>query len=245
MTSLPVTNRETDRVTTREQYREAAQDTKEDNQRASQDLIASQPLLDDLPSNQEMLTEETDLQEEFDSMGLLTQYLGPSGPSNRRRCRTDPEGIVERQKENFKRKYLDLTDILNRAVSHLEALANAKSKGRTPTRLRITTKPVVVHSKDEDFRFKWAQACRRAELMLIEVLLNHLEKVITETRSALRDTSGQTYKELKQANATDAKRNMEEALQTADMERKLRTETWKKRKMEAGPSRPAKKPKDS
>ena len=75
-----------------------------------------------------MLTEQTDLQEEFDSMCLLTQYLGPLGPSNRRRRRTGPESAIERQKENFKRKYLDLTDILDRAFSHLESLANAKVK---------------------------------------------------------------------------------------------------------------------
>ena len=31
-------------MTTREDYRETAQDTEEDNQRASQDLITSQPL---------------------------------------------------------------------------------------------------------------------------------------------------------------------------------------------------------
>ena len=54
-------NRETDCMTTREHYRETAQDMEEDNQRASQDLTASQPLLDDLPSNQEMLTKQTDL----------------------------------------------------------------------------------------------------------------------------------------------------------------------------------------
>ena len=78
--------------------------------------------------------------------------------------------------------------------------------------LRITTKPVVVRSEDEDLKIKWAQACRQGELLLIEILLNHLEKVIAETRSILRDISGQTYKELKKANATEAKQNMKEAL---------------------------------
>ena len=105
---------------------------------------------------------------------------------------------------------------------------------------------MVIRSDDEDFKIKWAQACRQAELLLIKVLLNHLEKVIAETRSALRDTSGETYKELKKANATEAKQNMQEVLKTADAERKLRTENRKKRKLEAaGPSKPAKKLRDS
>ena len=105
---------------------------------------------------------------------------------------------------------------------------------------------MVIRSDDEDFKIKWAQACRQVELLLIKVLLNHLEKVIAETRSALRDTSGETYKELKKANATEAKQNMQEALKTADAERKLRTKNQKKRKLEAaGPSKPAKKPRDS
>ena len=122
-------------MTPQESYRETIQDTQEENQRgSSQDLIASQPM-DDLPSNQEMLTDEpdqADLQEEIDSLGLKTQYLGPSGSSNRRRRRTDPESVVEKQKENFKKKYLELTEILDQAASHLESLANAKSRDRTP-----------------------------------------------------------------------------------------------------------------
>ena len=105
---------------------------------------------------------------------------------------------------------------------------------------------MVIRSDDKDFKIKWAQACRQAELLLIEVLLNHLEKVIAETQSALRDTSSETYKELKKANATETKQNMEEALKTADAERKLRTKNRKKRKLEAaGPSKPAKKLRDS
>ena len=48
---------------------------KESQRGISQDLIGSQP--DDLPSNQEMLNNDpsqttTDLQEEFDSLSLLT-----------------------------------------------------------------------------------------------------------------------------------------------------------------------------
>ena len=95
----------------------------------------------------------------------------------------------------------------------------------------------MVRSEDEDLKIKWAQACRQGELLLIEVLLKNLEKVIAETRSILRDISGQTYKELKKANATEAKQNMEEALKKVNAERKLRTENGKKRKLEAGPSK--------
>ena len=80
----------------------------------SQDLIGSQP--DDLPSNQDMLNNDpsqtsTDLQEEFDSLGLLTQYLDVSGSSTRRRHRTDPENAVEKQKDDFKMKYLEFTEL--------------------------------------------------------------------------------------------------------------------------------------
>ena len=84
---------------------------------------------------------------------------------------------------------------------------------------------MVVRSDDDDLKLQWAQACRQGELLLIEVLINHLEKVIKETRGILRDVSGQTYKEFKKANATNAKENMEEALKRADTERKLQTKT--------------------
>ena len=166
-----------------------------------------------------------DLQEEFDALGLLTQYLGPPWPSNRTRQRSNPEDIIQKLTEDFKKKYLEFTELLDRATSHLELLLLAKSKGRTPARLRITTKPVVVRSDDDDLKLQWAQACRQGELLLIEVLINHLEKVIKETRGILRDVSGQTYKEFKKANATNAKENMEEALKRADTERKLQTKT--------------------
>ena len=136
--------------------------------------------------------------------------------------------------------------MLDRTNSHLESLSQAKSKGRMPTRLRITTKPVVVHSKDEDLKIKWAQACRQGKLLLIQVLLDHLEKVIKETRNTLRDISGHTNKTFKTANADTIKENMEEALRMANLERKQRNKNWKKRKLEAGPSsRPAKKPSHS
>ena len=137
---------------------------KESQRGTSQDLIGSQP--DDLPSNQDMLNNDpsqtsTDLQEEFDSLGLLTQYLDVSGSSTRRRHRTDPENAVEKQKDDFKKKYLEVTELLDRATSQLESLSNAKSKGRTPIRLCITIKPLVVRSEDEDLKIKWAQACKQ------------------------------------------------------------------------------------
>ena len=252
MTSLPVTNGENSRVTPRGDHRDTIPATQDGSQRnTSQDLISDQQ--DELPSNQEMIDNEssqstTDLQAEFDSLGLLTQYLGPSGTSTtRRRRRTDPEDAVERQKQEFKRKYLDLTELIDRATGHLESLENARSKGRTPARLRITIKPVVVRGDDDNFKIKWAQACKRAELLLIQVLLDHLQNVIRETRDALRDISGQTYKMFKTTNADTAKDNIEEALKTANSERTQRQEDRKKRRLEtAGPSsRPTKKPKDN
>lgn len=249
MTSLPVTKVENSRVTPREGETDTIPATQDGSQHnSSQDLISY------LPSNQETLNNEssqttTDLQAEFDSLGLLTQYLGPSGSSTtRRRHRTDPEDAVAKHKDEFKKKYLDLTELIDRATSHMESLENAKSKGRTPTRLRITTKPVVVRSEDSDFKIKWAQACKRAELLLMQVLLDHLQNVIKETRDALREISGQTYRMFKNANADTAKNNMEEALKTANSERTQRSEIRKKRKLEAAagpPSRPTKRPKDN
>ena len=96
----------------------------------------------------------------------------------------------------------------------------------------------MVRSDDDDLKLQWAQACRQGELLLIEVLINHLEKVIKETRGILRDVSGQTYKEFKKANTTNAKENMEEALKRATLkranaERKLQTKNQQKRKLEA------------
>ena len=75
--------------------------------------------------------------------------------------RTDPENAVEKQKDDFKKKYLEFTELLEQATSNLESLSNAKSKGRTLTRLRITTKLVMVQSEDEDLKIKWANACKQ------------------------------------------------------------------------------------
>ena len=249
MTSLPITRKESERVTPREEYRDSnvIPATQEEKQATSQDLFSVQP--DDLlPSNQASWSNQSppeNLQDEFDALGLLTQYLGPAGPSSQTRRKPNLEDTIQRQTESFKKKYLEFTELLDRATSHLESLLIAKNKGRTPARLRITTKPVVVRSDDSDLQLQWAQACRKGELLLIEVLINHLEKVVRETRDILRDVSGQTYKELKRADASNARQNMEEALEKANTERKLRTENRAKRKLEAGPSKPAKKPKDN
>ena len=139
----------------------------------------------------------------------------------------------------------EFTELLDRAISQLESLLQAKTKGITPTRLRITTKPVVVRSEDEALKIKWAQTFRQCELLPIEVLLNHSEKVIKETRSTLRDISGDTYKAFKKVNAKTAKANIKDALKTTNNERKQRTENRKKRKLEAAPSRLAKQSRDN
>ena len=178
---IPITRKETNRVIPSEGYGEShiIPATQEERQQATlQDLFSLQP--HDLPlsnqqswSNAETSSPTGDLQEESHSLGLLTQYLGSSGSSTQTRCKSNPEDVIEKQTEDFK-KYLEFTELLDWANSHLESLLQAKSKARTPTRLQITTKPVVVHSEDEELKIKWAQPCRQGKLLLIEVLLNHL-----------------------------------------------------------------------
>ena len=103
----------------------------------------------------------------------------------------------------------------------------------------------MVRSEDEDLKIKCDQGCRQGKLLLIEVLLNYLEKVIKETRSILRDISRDAYKAFKKVNVKTTKtNNMEDALKTAHNETK-RTENRKKRKLEAAPSRLAKKSRDN
>ena len=130
---------------------------------------------------------------------------------------------------DFKRKYLEFTELLDRATSQLESLLQAKTKGRTPTRLKITTKLVVVCSEDEDLKTKYAQGCRQGKLLLIEVLLNYLEKVIKDTKSILQDISRDAYKAFKKVNVKTAKtNNMEDALKTVNMKQNKELKTEKR-----------------
>lgn len=83
--------------------------------------------------------------DEFDSFGLLTQFIGPKKGNTPTTTTTEPDQTAS-ELENFKTFYLDRTRVLDRAQSHTEALEATLSRGKIPTKLQINIKPFVINT---------------------------------------------------------------------------------------------------
>ena len=123
------------------------------------------------PSNANQQTSGTDNPtDELDDLGILTQFIGKAGeePAN-----NPTMSSVNLLMEEFKEEYSDLVDTLDRANGHLDALKAAKTRGRTPLKLRITIKPMVIEKDRPEFQAAWEQAIRNCENLLINTLIEH------------------------------------------------------------------------
>ena len=114
---------------------------------------------DIVPSNQ--LLRDKNEREEFDSLRILTQYIGPSEQEDNDNTKrsddrppptmTEEERTIRTTEQHLKRIYKDQTDTMDRASNHLEALTRAVNRQRTPNKLQITITPQVVNYNDPTF----------------------------------------------------------------------------------------------
>ena len=96
---------------------------------------------------------------------------------------------------------------------HLTALQKAESRGKTPAKLAITIKPLVIEKEDAQFKTEWNSAIEKAEKSLIQTLQSHLTRVVDKTTQKIKMTAKETIRKIKQFHdGTTAKSLMEETI---------------------------------
>lgn len=168
--------------------------------------------------------------EDFDSFGVLTQFIGPVKEQTNR---VDALNQTSNELELLKKLYIEKTTTLDRATNHKEALQSSLAKGKTPNKLQINIKPLVVNREDLAFISKWNQITKQCETDLTNCLINHLDKVAEESRQQIRSVCNETYMEIKKKNdPTTAKAMVVEAIRQAEDTRETTRKTVQKRKLE-------------
>ena len=189
-----------------------------------------------IPETGNNATSQSDPRGEFEALQLLTQYIGPRKPNPVQTSRhgDSPSNLVDQHMSRFKEVFLEKTDKLDRARSHLDSLTRAVQKNRIPNKLRINVKPLVIDKENPTFVRKWNDAIRRAELELTKIIIEHLQDVIQQTNAIIRETTEKTYHALRAADITidEAKKALEDTLKQADSARKAKNEARQKRKLE-------------
>ena len=184
--------------------------------------------------------------EEFEALGILTQYIGPSPPANPTRPQTDsPDQNIDRLTNKFKAKYEELVDSLDRAKGHKLSLDQAKQRGRTPSKLQITIKPMVVNREDPEFQRDWDKAIKESEGILLGALQTHLDKYIQNTNQKIRETAKRTWLDIKAIDKDKASPEIQKALQQCEEQRQTKALNRKRRKEEALQKQPQRKPRTS
>ena len=135
----------------------------------------------DPPDNNNNEEEEEDV-----DWHLLTQYIGPATPVRNKPDSHTRGTLFQRELDKFKQCYKERIDTINRATSHREALQKAMEKGRTPQKLSINIKPLIMQKEDPEFKKNWEVAIKESEHKLIDTLIRHLTGVIIDTNRALR-----------------------------------------------------------
>ena len=125
-----------------------------------------------------------DNEEDDEEWSFLTQYIGPS-PSSKKR-NTPRNKILQEETSSFKKKYLQETEALDRAKTHLQSLRRAEEKGKTQAGMTITVKPNVMEKEEVRFKSTWNLAIANAEKSLMETLQSHLERVMASKRSIFK-----------------------------------------------------------
>ena len=190
--------------------------------------MTSQELIPDAPahgtSNSEVET-KNERGQGGRRVGLLTPAT-TDGPSTSWEWLTENE--LEKQANTFSECF-EMVDIHDRAMSHQEALSKAMSRGRTPTRLKITIKPMVIDKEDPQFVAKWETAIRQSEQKLANILIEHLKETATKTNLAIRELGKETLT-LKAIDPSRAKDVIDRTLEEAQVKRNEKQENRKKRK---------------
>ena len=192
----------------------------------------SETTSEDSPSNQ--LARNQNEEEEFEQLGLLTQYIGQLAKTDRSRATTSRDWLrqteLEKEIDTFKERYLELIDVLDRASSHQEALSKTAARDRTPARIKIQIKPMVIDKDNPTFVANWEKAVRECERKLTETIINHLKNTAEKTNLTIRATTKETYGNLKTIDPDGATDILKQALADAEEKRQEKIEIRKKRK---------------
>ena len=101
-------------------------------------------------------------EEDKGDWSFFTQYIGPS-PTTSRKNRDNTSTVVEDKITNFRSKYLQQTEMLDKAKAHLTALKSAEARGKTPAGMSITMKPMILEREDPHFKSAWAMVINSAK----------------------------------------------------------------------------------
>ena len=201
---------------------------------------------EELPSGQSDTTNRagSSQDEEFESLGILTQYIGLAQPANSTsKNRDNTEQNIDKLTNKFKAKYEELVDSLDRAKGHKLSFEQARQRGRTPNKLQITIKPMVVNRDNAEFQSDWDKAVKKSEGILLDALQTHLGKFIQTTNERIRETTKQTWLEIKAIDKDRASPAIKTALQQCEEQHIQKADNRRKRKEEALQKQPAKKTK--
>ena len=147
---------------------------------------------------------------------------------------TNPdEREIDRITAEFKSKYENLVDSLDRAKGHRTSLGQAKQRGRTPAKLQISIRPMVVNRENPEFQGNWERAVKQSEGILLDTLINHLDSFIQSTNEKIRNEAKETWQRIKQIDASRAATLLQDALQQCEENRKAKAETRKRNREEA------------
>ena len=193
-----------------------------------------------VPSNQQAgaaeNTQKDNEEDDFAALGLLTQYIGPLKTNPRKpSSKTSEDRRILNLTEQLREDYIELTEDLDRATSHLESLRKAITRGRTPTGLKITLRPMVMHRDDPTFTRDWDETIRKSENEITTSIIKHLQRIVENRGNTIRENTKKCYKAIKTINPEKAKLEIEETLKMADEARQKKKDTKRKRKLEETP----------
>ena len=122
--------------------------------------------------------------------------------------------------ENFKQVFLENNTMLDRAEAHHNSLSTCKTKGKVPTKMKINIQPNVMDKDNNSFQRKWKDTLQECEQKLLSLLLEHLDEIMTNTRTEIREESERCLRQLKASvTPSEAKTTLEKLLLEANKAR--------------------------
>ena len=135
----------------------------------------------------------SNLNKEFQHLGLLTQYLEPSRsqieliPGNS--SSQAPRSVKNWELARVKNAYLEKTERIDKTSSHRGSLLRATARDRIPNILRVQNKPIVMEADCPKFQRRWREHIKKTELGFVQILTDHLkEKIDLAKHQLCKDT---------------------------------------------------------
>ena len=106
------------------------------------------------------------------------------------------------------------------------------ARQRTPSRLQIDIKPMVIDKDNPDFVASWDKAIKECENCLVQTILDYLKSTVTKTNLAIRATTKEAYQNLKKMQPSGAAQAVKQTLEEAEITRTEKAENRKRKRME-------------